>query len=305
MNKKILLLIGIIASLTFSGCGNVEYNQTTDEPIFSSTAGTLDQREPNIRLKDIPEYSGDAVAIVNNNNPQFATLSYDSYEHYSELDYLGRCGVAEASLAIDLMPTQDRESISQVKPSGWQNEQYDIVDGGYLYNRCHLIGFQLAGENANEKNLITGTRYMNTPIMLYYENAVAEYIKDTGNHVMYRVTPMYDGFDLLAKGVQMEGYSVEDNGDGVCFNVFIYNEQPGITINHRNGDNWLGSDIEIPEEEIVSDEDAIYVLNTSSKKIHEIGCSSIGTMSDSNKKNTKDDVEVLLGKGYTLCGNCH
>lgn len=308
MKKKIMLILGLLLMVLTTGCMNVDLPSTSDTVIdntYNSNYGELDQREPNITLDDIPVYSGDAVAIVNNNNPQFATLSYESYEYYSVLDFLGRCGVAEASLGIDLMPTQERESISQVKPSGWQNEVYDIVEGGYLYNRCHLIGFQLAGENANEKNLITGTRYMNTPIMTKYENAVAEYIKDTGNHVMYRVTPMYKGFDLLPKGLQIEGYSVEDAGNGVCFNVFIYNEQPGITINHTNGDNWLGSDIEIQVEDVVSDEDATYVLNTSSLKIHLTDCNSVSKMSDFNKKNTAQGIDALLEQGYSTCGNCY
>ena len=162
-----------------------------------------------------------------------------TFEVYSELDHLGRAGQAYASLGIDLMPTEERESINSVKPSGWHTVKYDIVNGKYLYNRCHLIGFQLAGENANKNNLITCTRYMNTEGMLDFENEVAEYIRNTGNHVLYRVTPMYEGNNLVAKGVQMEAYSIEDNGEGVKFNVFVYNVQPGINIDYETGESSL------------------------------------------------------------------
>lgn len=295
-------------SLILTACAEIDIasiNDFVEQIAVINDYGELDQRESTITLNQIPIYSGDAVAIVNDNNPQFDRLTNESYEYYSELDFLGRCGIAHASLGQELMPTDERGSISQVKPTGWMNKEYDIVDGGYIYNRCHLIGFQLAGENANEKNLITGTRYMNTPIMVKYENAVADYIKETGNHVMYRVTPMYDGLDLLAKGIQIEAYSVEDSGEGVCFNVFLYNEQPGVTINHTTGDNYLGSDIEYTVEKEVPDVEATYVLNTSSMKIHKIGCPSIDKMSDHNKKNTAQEIEVLLEEEYTLCGSCH
>ena len=190
-------------------------------------------------LDQISEFSGEPYVAINNNVPNFTEedLTTESYEFYSELDHLDRCGVTVACLGQDLMPTEDRESISHVKPSGWIQGQYDFVDGKSLYNRCHLIGFQLAGENANEKNLITGTRYMNTIGMLPFENMVADYIKETGNHVMYRVTPIYDGDNLVASGVQMEGYSVEDEGDGIYFNVYVYNVQPGVEIDYATGEN--------------------------------------------------------------------
>ena len=139
------------------------------------------------------------------------------------------------------MPTEVREDISNVEPTGWINQEYEIVEGGYLYNRCHLIGFQLSGENANERNLITGTRYMNTEGMLPFENIVADYVKDTGNHVMYRVTPIFEGSNLVASGVQIEAESVEDNGEGIQYNVYVYNVQPGITIDYATGDNWIES----------------------------------------------------------------
>ena len=166
-------------------------------------------------------------------------MTEESYETYSPLDELGRCGVAQANIGLDLMPTEKRGSIGQVKPSGWQTVKYDIVDGKYLYNRCHLIGYQLSGENANRENLITGTRYMNVEGMLPFENMVADYVKETENHVLYRVTPVFEGSELVARGVQIEALSVEDNGDGICFNVFVFNVQPGIVIDYATGDSHL------------------------------------------------------------------
>lgn len=192
-------------------------------------------------LVNIPEHDVHPYIILNNNKPEFSEeeLSTKDFEKYSELDFLGRCGAAFANLSIDTMPSADeeRESISSIEPSGWINKKYDIVDGGYLYNRCHLIGYQLSAENANEKNLITGTRYMNTEGMLQFENKVAEYIKETRNHVLYRVTPIYEGDNLVANGVQIEAKSVEDNGKGICFNVYCYNVQPGIEINYKTGES--------------------------------------------------------------------
>ncbi len=192
-------------------------------------------------LAEVPEFSDAPYAVLNDNVPDFteADLTTDCYEFYSELDVFGRCQVAEANLGQDLMPTEERGAIGQVKPSGWKTVKYDFVDGKYLYNRCHLIGFQLAGENANTKNLITGTRYMNTEGMLPFENEVADYIRETDNHVLYRVTPIYDGTNPVASGVQMEAYSVEDEGAGICFNVFVYNNQPGIEIDYATGESRL------------------------------------------------------------------
>ena len=179
--------------------------------------------------------------ILNNNVPEFyeEDLATKSFEQYSELDELGRCGVAFASIGIDIMPTEERESIGQIKPTGWQTVKYDCVDGKYLYNRCHLIGYQLTAENANEKNLITGTRYMNVEGMLPFENMVAEYIKETRNHVLYRVTPIFKGDNLVASGVQIEAESVEDKGKEISFNVYVYNNQPGILIDYLTGKSEL------------------------------------------------------------------
>lgn len=192
-------------------------------------------------LASIPEYSNDNYVVLNNNEPNFTESDYttDSFERYSELDSLGRAKVAYANIGVDLMPTEERGSIGQVKPSGWHLIKYDIVNGKYLYNRCHLIGYQLTGENANEKNLITCTRQMNTVGMLEFENKVANYIKSTNNHVLYRVTPIYKDDNLIASGVVMEAYSVEDSGEGIKFNVFVYNVQDGIDIDYKTGDSKL------------------------------------------------------------------
>ena len=192
-------------------------------------------------LASIPEYSNTNYVVLNNNEPNFTESDYttDSFERYSNLDSLGRAKVAYANIGVDLMPTLERGSIGQVKPSGWHLVKYDIVNGKYLYNRCHLIGFQLTGENANEKNLITCTRQMNTVGMLEFENKVANYIKSTNNHVLYRVTPIYKDDNLLASGVVMEAYSVEDSGEGIKFNVFVYNVQDGIDIDYKTGDSKL------------------------------------------------------------------
>lgn len=203
--------------------------------------GWISGGQESIALSEIPEYSGEPYIEINGNEPEFAEedFSEDSFEIYSELDSLGRCGTACANVGTDLMPTEKRGSIGQVKPSGWQTVKYDIVDGKYLYNRCHLIGYQLSGENANKENLITGTRYMNVEGMLPFENMVADYVKETDNHVLYRVTPVFDGNDLVAKGVHMEAYSVEDEGEGISYNVYVYNVQPGIEIDYATGESSI------------------------------------------------------------------
>lgn len=193
-----------------------------------------------VSLDAVPAYSGNPYVVINENQPDFKLedLTLSEFELYSELDYMERCGVAFANISPFTMPTEDRGEIGQVKPTGWHTVKYDCVDGKYLYNRCHLIGFQLAGENANEKNLITGTRYMNVEGMLPFENMVADYVSETGNHVLYRVTPIFEGSNLVASGVQMEAISVEDEGEGICFNVYVYNVQPGVQIDYATGESW-------------------------------------------------------------------
>lgn len=196
-------------------------------------------------LDSIPEYSSYPYVYIGSGNSDLLETEEwtEGYESYT-MDDLGRCSVAEAMVGEDTMPTDDREDISSVEPTGWNNKRYDsdLVDGGWIYNRCHLIGYQLTGENDNDKNLITGTRYLNIEGMLPFENDVAEYVKDTGNHVMYQVTPIYEGDNLVASGVVMEAQSVEDNGEGIDFNVYCYNVQPGIEIDYNTGNNWLAEE---------------------------------------------------------------
>lgn len=194
-----------------------------------------------VSLDAIPAYDGKAYVAVNNNEPFFmdSDMTTTAFENYSDLDSLGRCGVAYANICKEIMPTEKRGKIGMIKPSGWHTVKYDVIKDRYLYNRCHLVGYQLAGENANPKNLITGTRYLNVEGMLPFENLVADYVNNTGNHVLYRVTPMFSGSNLVANGVLIEAKSVEDNGGGILFNVYCYNVQPGVGINYENGDSWL------------------------------------------------------------------
>ena len=192
-----------------------------------------------ITLENLPDYDGKPYIRIYDNLPYFTGKeACEAYETYAPLDLLGRCGKAEACIGAELMPTEEREGIGMVKPSGWQTVRYDdLIDGKYLYNRCHLIGYQLTGENANEQNLITGTRYLNVEGMLPFENQVADYVQETGNHVLYRVTPVFHGIELVARGIQIEAWSVEDNGEGVCFNVYCYNVQPGVVIDYLTGES--------------------------------------------------------------------
>lgn len=215
----------------------------TEEDILNYVSDFISSGENTVSydINDVPEYNGDNYVIINDNEPFFDDGDYSetSFEKYSNLDSLGRCGVAFANVGVDIMPTEDRENIGSVKPTGWHTVKYDVVEGKYLYNRCHLIGFQLTGENANDKNLITCTRQMNTRGMLDFENMVAGYVKETGNHVLYRVTPYFEGDNLVASGVLMEAKSVEDNGDGVKFNIFVYNVQDGVFIDYKTGESKL------------------------------------------------------------------
>lgn len=294
MKRKLALVAALLMScqLFLTGC-----ELPADLTQVSGTTTVFD-------ISDLPAYDGSSpYVVVNGNEPGFTEedMTTDSYETYSELDELGRCGTAWANIGVDLMPTEDRGNISQVKPSGWQTVKYDIVDGKYLYNRCHLIGFQLTGENANEKNLITGTRYMNVDGMLPFENLVADYVKETENHVLYRVTPVYEGDDLVARGVQMEGLSVEDEGEGVSFNVFVYNVQPGITIDYATGESALSGE---GSGTTSGNGEVRYVLNTSSKKFHKPDCSSVSSISAGNREDYTGTRAALMEEGYAPCGNC-
>lgn len=277
------------------------------------------QTESYDTVSDVPEYSGEPYVEINDNQPDFTEeeLTTVSYEEYSKLDSLGRCGEAEACIGEDLMPEGERESISEVIPSGWENNEYDIVDGGYLYNRCHLIGYQLTGENANEENLITGTRYMNTEGMLPFENMVAEYVQETEYHVMYRVTPVFEGEDLVASGVHMEAESVEDDGEGISFNVYVYNVQPEITIDYSTGENWesprsassadeetAGTRESSANESGENDEEQTYILNTNTHKFHKPDCSGVKDMKEKNREEYTGTREELIEEGYEPCGRC-
>ena len=305
------LLLTSCGSLQISqGSGNQDSdrgNQTTTETTFASTG----QIESVDTLEEVPEYTGQPYVEINDNEPTFTEeeLTADSYEEYSPLDELGRCQTAEACVGEDLMPTQKRESISSVKPTGWVNKEYDGIDGGYLYNRCHLIGFQLTGENANERNLITGTRYMNVDGMLPFEDEVADYVKETDNHVMYRVTPIFENENLVASGVQMEAESVEDGGKGIKFNVYVYNIQPDIIIDYKTGDNRAEDD---DEKEAAGTSGAgkvsvesEYILNTSTHKFHRPDCAGVKDMKEKNKKPYKGKRSKLLEDGYSPCKSCN
>lgn len=287
---------------------------------------------------DVPAYSGKPYTAVNNNEPYFTSdnLTTEAFENYSELDALGRCGVAYANVCLETMPTEKRGSISEVKPTGWHSVKYDNVDGKSLYNRCHLIGYQLTAENDNQQNLITGTRYLNVDGMLPFENIVADYVKETDNHVLYRVTPIFTGDNLVADGVLMEGYSVEDEGDGICFCVYAYNVQPGITIDYATGDSWLSSEkgnsdsssggnsavsqsaadksgtqqAAVQTESVKETSAPVstgteYILNTNTKKFHYPSCSSVKQMKESNKKEYTGSRDDLIAQGYDPCKKCN
>lgn len=258
----------------------------------------------------VPVYSGEPYTELNGNIPYFTDRekTEDVFEHYSDLDTLGRCGAAYANICKELMPTEKRGEIGMIKPTGWHTVRYDdIISDKYLYNRCHLIGFQLAGENANEKNLVTGTRYMNVDGMLPFENMIADYVKETGNHVLYRVTPIFVGDNLVCRGVEMEAYSVEDNGEGTSFHVFVYNIQPGIEIDYATGDSWVANsmaDIVDDTEEHAQYATTLYVINAKTRKFHFPDCDSVGKISKQNKKERETDRAELIAEGYTPCGSC-
>lgn len=345
---SILCLIAVLFSaVTLTGCDSestyedttevvetTEENQTqaneTEEAITDNSETEKVNKPESVGddnskavLSEIPDYSGRPYVVINDNVPSFNKyeLTVRGYETYASLDSLGRCGGAVASCGREIMPKPDEErgSISSVKPSGWVQAQYDCVSGKYLYNRCHLLGWQLSAENANKRNLITGTRYMNTEGMLPFENMVADYIRETGNHVAYRVTPIYDGTDLVASGVQMEAYSVEDDGEGICFNVYCYNVQPGVEIDYSTGRSWASESSEETtkkpvvvvttkeEVETTKQQNVItgqYVLNTNTKKIHKTSCHHINRMNESNKKSYSGSLDSLYSQGYTTCGTC-
>jgi len=271
-----------------------------------SGCGQLLQAAPSsFSLEDVPPFSGEPYVVLQDNQPGFSQEDFttDSFETYSSLDLLGRCGTAYANIGLDLMPTEERDSIGQVKPSGWQTVKYDIVDGKYLYNRCHLIAYSLTAEDLNERNLITGTRQMNLA-MTEFEKLVCDYVENTGNHVLYRVTPVFEGVELVARGVQMEALSVEDGGEAICFNVFIPNEQDGVGIDYLTGYSWLAGETGDTSAKDGDETTYAYVLNTSSKRFHLPTCDSVPTISAKNKATTDKSRDELIAEGYRPCGSC-
>ena len=323
--------IQTVAETEIQAAAQVQSDDSKQKVVHAGTASAFN-------AADVPAYSGKPYTAVNNNEPYFTSddLTTEVFENYSELDALGRCGVAYANVCLETMPTEKRGSISEVKPTGWHSVKYDNVDGKSLYNRCHLIGYQLTAENANKQNLITGTRYLNVDGMLPFENMVADYVKETDNHVLYRATPIFTGDNLVADGVLMEGYSVEDEGDGICFCVYAYNVQPGITIDYATGDSWLssgsgnsdsssggnsavsqsaadksGTQQAAVQTESVKETSAPvstgteYILNTNTKKFHYPSCSSVKQMKASNKKEYTGSRDDLIAQGYDPCKKCN
>lgn len=348
--KKYLIIAAAVSFVSFICFGITapkveiysENNQNVQNGVFNSSKKENITDEENIAeteptkkgyskedieqaISEVPAYSKEAYAVVNNNIPFFndTDLTTKSYESYGNLDSLGRCGVAISSIGKDIMPTEDRENIGSIKPTGWHSVRYDGIDGNYLYNRCHLIGYQLTGENANEKNLITGTRYMNVTGMLPFENMVADYIKETNNHVLYRVTPVFEGDNLLASGVLIEAKSVEDDGKGIEFNVYCYNVQPGITIDYATGESsgpeFKGStstektntaNKETPTTNTGSNTEtntniSTYILNTNTRKYHKPSCRHASSIKESNKQTYEGTSEELASKGYESCKVCN
>lgn len=315
MKKRFSLIALLLAiSVLLSGCTLPFRPLNQDSHFPTESPDTQEQGFSNITLDSIPAFDGKTPYVeINGNTPFFTSeeITEISYESYSDLDALGRCGVAIASVGVDLMPTEERGSISGVKPSGWHTVKYDIVNTKYLYNRCHLIGYQLTGENANVENLITGTRYLNVDGMLPFENMVADYVKESENHVMYRVTPIFVGSELVARGVLMEAMSVEDGGEDISFCVYVYNCQPGITIDYNTGKSHLNT---APPEDIPEDDSSeltgpreiagVFVLNASTETIHKESCRSISQMSEKNKILYTGLYSDLISDGYNPCGNC-
>lgn len=300
-NLKLLLGSLLLSlSLLFGGCSadestnkNIRISNETSDKLADTPSTSYD-------LKSIPEYSGEPYVTIHDNVPFFLEeeLTTDAFETYSELDDLGRCGTAYANICEDIMPTEKRGKIGMIKPSGWHTVKYTGIDGNYLYNRCHLIGYQLSAENANEKNLITGTRYLNVTGMLPFENMVANYVNETGNHVLYRVTPIYNQENLVADGVLMEAQSVEN--DDLAFCVYCYNVQPGIEIDYHTGDS-KSSETEQPSK---TSED-LYVLNRNTKKFHRPNCSSVQDIKPKNKQEFSGNTKALIQQGYSPCKNCN
>lgn len=303
--------------LCLSACADFSVRSESSDLSSEHSIGFEDSH---IELRHIPPYSGSPYVSINDNIPYFTDeeLTAHSFELYSELDDLGRCGVAYACIGSDLMPTEERGSIGQIKPSGWHTTKYNgIIDGNYLYNRCHLIGYQLSGENTNEKNLMTGTRYLNMEGMLPFENMVSDYVKETGNHVFYRVTPVFEGDNLLASGILIEAESVEDHGNGILFCIYAYNVQPDITIDYATGESSLNTDADsiaesssisesavLQEQEVIS-ENITYVINRNTGKFHYPTCRSVKDIKEKNRWDYSGTREEVISMGYEPCKQCN
>lgn len=314
--RNISIILSLLLLLLSAGCfGKKDQPETydfsgqtestgTDESQTSQGTDTGSRYETDIRkpsglsFSDVPAYSGETYCVLNGNIPYFDTaMNTGTFEYYGSLDDEGRCTVASASLSKELMPTEKRGDISHVHPTGWVQAVYECVEYGSLWNRSHLIAFSLAGENDNERNLITGTRYMNAVGMQEFELPVGDYIRKTGNHVLYRVTPVFDGTDLVARGVHMEAWSVEDNGKGICYNVFCYNVQPDIIIDYATGDSDYDPDIK--QSDIKH-----YVLNTSTRKFHDPSCPNISDIKDSKRSDFTGTRDAIVKQGYIPCNGC-
>ena len=297
MKVKSAIIALLLSFLLFLSACDITFTNN-----LSQINGLFDNVSYAATLDEIPAFDGQQPYVVlNNNQPAFGNsdMVTESYEYYSQLDELGRCGVVMACVGIDIMPTEERGEFGMIKPTGWHTVKYDNVDGKYLYNRCHLIGYQLTGEKANIQNLITGTRYLNIEGILPFENLVTDYVKETQNHVLYRVTPIFEDDNLLASGVQIEAKSVEDNGEGICFNVYAYNAQPDITIDYLTGDSYYGDK---NEEDF---KNAEYILNTNSKKFHLSECSAVNKIKDENKEVSTKTRDELIAEGYAACKQCN
>ena len=312
---SLLLMLGLFTACDSTQTSTTPEQQTAASVSAESSAPAEAEKEATVplpsretdafSLDEVPAYDGAPYVSVHDNVPYFTTddMQTGIYESYAPLDAYGRCGAAMACIDQSLMPTEKRGSIGQVKPSGWHTVKYDNVDGKYLYNRCHLIGYQLSGENANERNLITGTRYMNTEGMLPFENMVADYVKETDQPVLYRATPIFEGANLLASGVLLEGYSVEDGGADICFCVYAYNVQPGISIDYATGESWLNTEANVETTQQQAQNTAQdYVLNDNTMKFHHPDCRSVRTIKHPASVHTTR--QQLIAQGYSPCGSC-
>ena len=290
MNQRIVRAFAFIylaLALVLAGCGGTKDGASAGSYVELSSEATVGQSS----------FTDEEIAYAEDNL---------GYEHYSDLDRLGRCGVAEACLGPETLPArgEERESISDVHPSGWHSIRYDFIEGESLYNRSHLIGWALAAENANERNLVTGTRYMNADVMRLYEEEVADYIYDTDNHVLYRSTPVFEGDELVCRGIQVEAYSLEDGGRGIDFSVWCPNVQPGVEIDYATGEARLTADAAVGEGDAEANEVDDYVLNTNTHKVHDPECPGVEDIARSNREDFHGTLAEAERMGYNLCGQC-